>query len=117
MVPFRVIDQRSDTNLFKEFRDLFQPTLDHVATTSVSRATWPRIESGEERQHSPSVQQGLQRLRYLMRLVGRMPYTEVRPWATRRLRGVFSRTSRDLARTVLGLNYLLRHCGSGKSSQ
>ena len=105
----RAVDQRTDADLLKDFRDLFQLTLDDVASTGISRATWARIENGEAQQHSRGVQQRLQRLRDLMRLVGRMPYTEARAWATHPLRGVPERSPRDLARTVLGLSYLVRH--------
>lgn len=107
----RVVE-RSDAELLQDFRALFRLTLDDVRYTGISRATWARVEAGEERDHSPGVQQRLARIREIIGLVGRMPYTEARTWAMRPLRGAENKTPRDLVQTVPGLTYLLTYLRS-----
>lgn len=106
------VAERSDAELLEDFRALFRLTLDDVGYTGISRATWARIEAGEERAHTPGVQHRLARIRELMGLVGRVSYTEVRTWAMCPLRGAGRKTPRDLVRTVPGLTYLLTYLRS-----
>ncbi len=52
-----------DAQVLRTFRDLFAATLDEVESTGISRSTWVRIESGQERTHRPGVQQRLNLIR------------------------------------------------------
>lgn len=102
-------EPRTDADLLRDFRDLFRLTLDEVDRTGISRRTWARIESGEEREHRPGVQAKVHQIRTLMQLLSEMPYGQVRQWAGHSLRGV-GRSPRSLVRTsTLGLNTLIRH--------
>lgn len=42
-------EPQTDAELLRDFRDLFRLTLDEVDRTGISRRTWARIESGDER--------------------------------------------------------------------
>lgn len=95
----------SDADLLRSVRDLFQLTLDDVATSGISRRTWTRIEAGQEREHTPGVQKCLAVLRDIMQIVGRWPYAYARRWAVTPLRGG-GKAPRDLVRTVVGRGYL-----------
>lgn len=100
---------QTDEELLRDFRDLFRLTLDEVDRTGISRRTWARIESGDEREHRPGVQAKVQQIRILMQLLSELPYGQVRQWAGRPLRGI-GKAPRSLIRTSsLGLNALIRH--------
>lgn len=95
-----------DAQVLRMFRDLFAATLDEVESTGISRSTWVRIESGQERTRRPGVQQRLDLIRALMEIVGQRPYIQARTWVDRPLRGV-NRTPRQLALSPTGLGYLV----------
>lgn len=95
-----------DAQVLRLFRDLFGITLDEIDRTGISRSTWVRIESGEERTHRPGVQQRLESIRAIMEMVGHLPYFEARTWVDRPLRGI-NRTPRQLALSPTGLGYLV----------
>ncbi|HEV8340619.1 MAG TPA: hypothetical protein VGR25_13340 [bacterium] len=95
-----------DARVLRLFRDLFAATLDEVEGTGISRSTWVRIESGEERIHRPGVQRRLDLIRALLEIAGQRPYLETRVWMHRALRGV-NRTPRELALSPSGLGYLV----------
>lgn len=95
-----------DARVLRLFRDLFGATYDEVEGTGISRSTWVRIESREERTHRPGVEKRLQLIRALIEIVGQRSFVEVRTWVDRPLRGV-NRTPRQLALSSTGLGYLV----------
>lgn len=99
----RIVD---DAQVLRLFRDLFGITLDEIERSGISRSTWVRIESGEERTHRPAVRRRLELIRALMEMVGHLPYLEARAWVDRPLRGV-NRTPRQLVLSPTGLGYLV----------
>lgn len=100
-----------DAQVLRLFRDLFSITLDETERSGISRSTWVRIESGEERTHRPAVQRQLELIRALMEMVGHLPYLEARAWVDRPLRGV-NRTPRQLVLSPTGLGYLVSRLGT-----
>jgi len=95
-----------DAQVLRLFRDLFGITLDEIPRSGISRSTWVRIESGEERTHRRGVQRQLELIRALMEMVGHLPYLEACAWVDRPLRGV-NRTPRQLVLSPTGLGYLV----------
>lgn len=100
-----------DAQVLRLFRDLFGITLDEVDRTGISRSTWVRIESREERTHRLGVQRQLELIRNLMEMAGQRPYVEARGWVERPLRGI-NRSPRRLVLSPTGLGYLVSHLRS-----